>query len=442
MIAVFNGLSFLFAWAYALVFFIILRTFLPMRKPLPLQLFAFVICGYLSDAIIYSNDLAGLFGTMLGFFIYVLVFYHGTLMEKVSVVLVFYPALIAINYLMLDTGGRLFKMLTGATYDDTMHSSQLLLTSTALHTFTVFLRLLFWVLAWFILRRFLAKIASHLNARTWLIIDMLMMASFVAIFTIIYFMPEDTGIVYPICGAAIFSSFGCMYLASYIYGSMQTAHRAQAMATQLDYVQARIQDEARVRSIYHDLKNHLLLFENGGSGDTQAMAKTLRAQIEGYEDYQHTGNEFLDVILRDKAQQARAKHIDFHAMVRFEAGDFIAPLDVSTIFGNALDNAIEASEKLPEEERLITIKAGTSHGMLVIRVENNMAEEGLPVGAATTKNDVFLHGFGLTNIRRAVENYDGELSVKAENGVFRLSAVMPLPDMDGQREFAFHRNLT
>jgi len=61
------------------------------------------------------------------------------------------------------------------------------------------------------------KIPSHLNIKTWLIIDMLILASFVAIFNIIYFMPENTAIVYPICGASIFFQFrvyvsGSLYL--------------------------------------------------------------------------------------------------------------------------------------------------------------------------------------------------------------------------------------
>lgn len=426
MIAALNGVSFLLAWAYAFVFFLLLRTFLPMRGPLALQILAFVICGYLSDSIIYSNDLAGLWGTMLAFFIYVLIFYRGSLMEKVSVVLVFYPALIAINYLMLDTGGRLFKILTGATYEEMIASPTLSLISTSIHTLSLFLRLLFWVLAWLILRRFLARIASHLDTRTWLIIDMLMMASFVAIFTIIYFMPEDTSIVYPICGAAIFSSFGCMYLASYIYGSMQTAHRVRVMETQRDYFQARIADEARVRSIYHDLKSHLLLLEQGATPQAQAMARDLRGQIEGYEDYLHTGNEFLDVIVSDKARKARQKGIDFNAVVHFEEGGFIAPLDISTIFGNALDNAIEACEKLPEAERLITLKAGARHGMLIIRCENSMDAASLPESGRTSKEDAFLHGFGLTNMRHAVEKYGGTMNVQPEGSVFKLHIIIPL----------------
>lgn len=427
MIRFFEILSFLLAWGYTAVFFLILKSFLPLRKNMVLKVIAFLVCAYLADSIIYSNDTGSLFGTMLLFFLYVLLFYRGTFMEKLSVMLVFYPALIAINYLMLDTGGRLFKIITQASYEETLQSPSLMLIGTAIHTVSLLLRLLFWIGAWLVLRRFLKKIPSHLNIKTWLIIDMLILASFVAIFTIIYFMPENTAIVYPICGASIFSSFGCMYLAAYIYDSMQTAYRVQQMETQRDYYKERIAEEERVRSIYHDLKNHLLVMESRQNvAETRQMAETLRSQIADYEDYVHTGNEFLDIILKDKAAKAREKQIDFSALVDFKGMDFIEPLDISTIFGNAIDNAMEASERLPEDQRLITVKAERVRDMLIITVENNTLLGTQPADG-TTKKDRFVHGFGIPNIKKAVEKYDGQCSFRQEDGTYLLKILIPIP---------------
>ena len=427
MIHLFEALSFLLAWGYTAVFFLILKAFLPLRKPLILKVIAFLVCGFLADSIIYSNDPGSLFGTMLLFFLFVLLFYRGTFMEKLSVLLVFYPALIAINYLMLDTGGRLFKLVTGASYEDTLQSPKLALISTAIHTASLLLRLLFWIGAWLVLRRFLEKIPSHLNTKTWLIIDMLILSSFVAIFTIIYFMPEQTAIVYPICGASIFSSFGCMYLAAYIYDSMQTAYRVQQMEIQRDYYKERIAEEERVRAIYHDLKNHLLVMESRqNTEETRQMAQTLRSQIADYEDYVHTGNEFLDILLKDKAARAREKKIDFSALVDFKGMDFLEPLDTSTIFGNAIDNAMEASEQLPEEDRLVTVKAERVRDMLLITVENN-TPPGTPSTGGTTKSDRFVHGFGIPNIKKAVEKYDGQCSFRPKGGTYLLKILIPIP---------------
>ncbi len=428
MIRFLEIISFLLAWGYSFVFFLIIKTFLPLRRNWFVKIAAFLVCGYLADSIIYSNDLGSLLGTMVLFFVYILVFYRGTLMEKVSVLLLFYPALIAINYLMLDVGERIFFAVTQATYEEAIQSPRLMLISTLLHTLSLLLRLLFWIGAWLILRKCLSKIVSRLNNRMWLIVDMLILASFVAIFTIIYFMPEEVAVIYLICGASIFSSFGGMYLASYICEAMQTAYQVQELEMQRNYYKDRIKDEERVRRIYHDMKNHLLLLQ-AQTGNGQAVQKSiqeLQEQIQEYENYHYTGNEFLDIIIRDKAKLAQEKKIDFNAVIAFEDGAFIELLDLSTIFGNALDNAIEASERLPEERRLITVRANRIRDMLVIIVENNAATD-LSVAEETTKEDTFIHGFGIPNIQKAVERYNGSCSMKAENEMFSLKILIPIP---------------
>lgn len=196
---------------------------------------------------------------------------------------------------------------------------------------------------------------------------------------------------------------------------------------QYAYYSDKLKDEERIRSIYHDLKNHLLVMESRqNTEETRRMAETLRSQIAGYEDYVHTGNEFLDIILKDKAAKAREKQIDFSAMVDFHGIDFLEPLDISTIFGNAIDNAIEASENLPEYKRLITVKAERVRDMLIITVENNTAP-GNHLVEGTTKKDRFVHGFGIPNIKKAVEKYSGQCSFQQEERMYRLKILIPIP---------------
>nr|WP_288570347.1 ATP-binding protein [uncultured Sellimonas sp.] len=196
---------------------------------------------------------------------------------------------------------------------------------------------------------------------------------------------------------------------------------------QYAYYQDKQKDEERIRSIYHDMKNHLIVMENRqNSEETRQMAETLRSQIADYEDYVHTGNEFLDIILKDKAAKAREKQIDFSAMVDFHGIDFIEPLDISTIFGNAIDNAIEASENLPEYKRLITVKAERVRDMLLITIENN-TPPGNHLTEGTTKKDRFVHGFGIPNIKKAVEKYSGQCSFQQEESVYRLKILIPCP---------------
>ncbi len=194
---------------------------------------------------------------------------------------------------------------------------------------------------------------------------------------------------------------------------------------QYAYYQDKLKDEERIRSIYHDMKNHLLVLEGSqGTEATRQMAQELRSQIADYENYIHTGNDFLDIIIRDKAEKAREKHIDFSAFIDFSGVDFIEPLDISTLFGNGIDNAIEASEKLPEEQRVILVKAGKVQDFVSILIENNCSDE-VHTEGHTTKADKFLHGFGISNMKKAAEKYSGTCTTTQENGKFTLKILLP-----------------
>ena len=208
------------------------------------------------------------------------------------------------------------------------------------------------------------------------------------------------------------------------------------MKVQYQYYEERLKDEQRVREIYHDMKNHLLVLqaqlkESGNTDnqrkkqETEKMILKLQNEVSAYGNYIQTGNAFLDVILKDKMAQAKEKQIDFLAEIDFSKGGFIEGLDISTIFGNAFDNAIEACIKLPEEERMITVKTGVRNHFFLILIENSAKD----FSETTTKEDDFLHGFGKKNIQKSVEKYQGSCQKNYENGIFSLSILFPLQNI-------------
>lgn len=197
---------------------------------------------------------------------------------------------------------------------------------------------------------------------------------------------------------------------------------------QYAYYQDKLKDEERIRSIYHDMKNHLLVLQRQiNSLETAEMVEKLQSQVAMYEDYEHTGNDILDIILKEKSETAREKHIALSVTADLNGVDFIEPLDVSTIFGNGLDNAIEASEKLPEEQRAILVKAGRVQNFFSVLIENSCLQNREYTKQRTTKSDDFLHGFGISNMRKAAEKYDGQLTIKCENEKFTLKILIPIP---------------
>ena len=205
---------------------------------------------------------------------------------------------------------------------------------------------------------------------------------------------------------------------------MQIAQLQQQFA----YYQEKLKDEEKVRSVYHDMKNHLLVLQRQiNSPETAEMVEKLQSQVAMYEDYEHTGNDILDIILKEKSETAREKHIALSVTADLNGVDFIEPLDVSTIFGNGLDNAIEASEKLPEEQRAILVKAGKMQNFFSVLIENNCLQDSGNTKSRTTKTDDFFHGFGISNMRNAAEKYGGQLTTKCESGKFLLKILLPIP---------------
>ncbi|MDE7328085.1 MAG: ATP-binding protein, partial [Lachnospiraceae bacterium] len=82
---------------------------------------------------------------------------------------------------------------------------------------------------------------------------------------------------------------------------------------------------------------------------------------------------------------------------------------------------------LPREQRVILVKAGEIQKFFVILIENNCEEENKDIKKRTAKQDDFLHGFGISNMRKAAGKYGGWVTTKCENGKFTLKILIPVP---------------
>ena len=192
------------------------------------------------------------------------------------------------------------------------------------------------------------------------------------------------------------------------------------------------QRDEDVRRLHHDMKNHLLAIEKmAGSGDCRVTEYIgeLAGALEPYESLVETGNELLNGILSEKQALARTKEIDLEIQADCSGLKAVSDMDLCTIFGNALDNAIEACEKVePAEERVIRVRTESLAGQTFITFMNSCTgtvtmENGLP---QTTKKDKNMHGIGIRSIRRALEKYGGTLRMKSEPDRFTLTVMIPM----------------
>ncbi len=127
----------------------------------------------------------------------------------------------------------------------------------------------------------------------------------------------------------------------------------------------------------------------------------------------------------DKNLRCRKNGIKFTCMADGAALDFIAPSDLYSLLGNAIDNAIESVERESEENRMITLKTERRGELLSIHLENYSSVEprfknGLPL---TTKGDKAHHGFGTQSMRYIAEKYGGTLKMSYDDKYFILDVL-------------------
>ncbi len=428
MISFLGFSSFSLIWAYHFLFLWILHIFIPLRKHPAVRILALWCSSYISGVIVYAHDLANILLSLWGLMLFLAVFHQGKLLEKLTAVFIFYPIMISVNFLMYDVSGKIFFAVANAPAEHEDWTYSVRLANAGIYAAACLARLLFWLGIYWFLRKPLKEIRLNLTANMWLIVDSIIVVSTIGCFTAIYFTTGESAVIYPLCITAVFSSLGCVCLVAYMSDAMQNAYQLKTLKMRQEYYQDKMKEEERVRAIYHDMKNHLLVLENSrGSEKAGQLARKLRSQIADYEDYVHTGNEFLDIILKDKAEKARKRQIDFSAAVEFHGIDFIEPLDLSALFGNGIDNAMEASEKLPEEQRTILLKAGRVQNFVSVLIENCCVPQEGGKNRRTSKGDEFLHGFGISNMQKTAEKYGGQLTARRESDKFILKILIPVP---------------
>lgn len=181
----------------------------------------------------------------------------------------------------------------------------------------------------------------------------------------------------------------------------------------------------------HDLKHQVAAMRTMESSERREQyLREIEDSVHIYDCIVKTGNETLDTVLTEKSLLCEAGEITIHCVADGAQMDFLDPVDLYTILGNALDNAMEAVKAFEEREmRIIDVLIHVRQRFLVIAVTNPLKEpltfrEGLPV---SQKPQNGYHGYGMRSIRHTVHKYGGEMVVKAENGCFSLRLMIPLP---------------
>ncbi|MGB8454694.1 MAG: GHKL domain-containing protein [Anaerocolumna sp.] len=197
---------------------------------------------------------------------------------------------------------------------------------------------------------------------------------------------------------------------------------------QVQYYQAKKENENEIIKIHHNLKNYLLYFKDNMRTDVRDIDKLLES-LKKFETFVPTNNDILDTLINEKYMEASHKNIEVTCSIDFSKGNFMDPLDICDIFGNLFSNAIEACEKIEDcNKRYIDIKAKVMRNFLVIKVVNSMADQIniLNNYVKTTKLNKKYHGIGLLSIKESVKKYGGNVNITSANNEFSVNILIPV----------------
>ena len=175
---------------------------------------------------------------------------------------------------------------------------------------------------------------------------------------------------------------------------------------------------------FHDLKyyiNHHLKDEKN--------IDELNHCLNIYDSVYHTENETLDVVLTEKKMLCDSKKIQFSCIADGKLLNGLSASDIYSLFSNAIDNAIEYLDCIPnEDKKFIDVNIKRIHNMIKIQVENLVMEEpeivdGFP---KTTKQDKENHGYGTRSMYYIVKKYGGTINFEVHEGIFCVDILIPL----------------
>ena len=198
----------------------------------------------------------------------------------------------------------------------------------------------------------------------------------------------------------------------------------QAEIVERDY-QALRRTYADNAKLYHDLHNHIeAIYQCLIQGDTKEAVRyceDLRTPVRQISQTVWTGDKALDYLISSKMALAGQEQVKTKVNIEYPHNTNIRSVDLTTILGNLLDNALEAAKTAPEGLRFLNLTIRRINAMLIIKVENGYGDTPVQENGKllTSKKDKAFHGWGLKSVQTAADRYDGTIRTDYKDHVFQ-----------------------
>lgn len=236
-------------------------------------------------------------------------------------------------------------------------------------------------------------------------------------------------------GLSLFAVAVSVFGMDRIYVEQKKAEQFQVQAAVYHMLGEQYSQAERLR---HDLKNHV--FALRGLWEEQAWEK-LGDYLKRMEDSarfgageEATGNRVVDALLYQKRQLAEEKGIHWECDVRIPKQCSVSEFDLCVLFGNLLDNAVEACERLQgkgkaqeqEVQPFIRVRAQAVKSCFLLDIKNSMDAEEKQARGSAKKESAQGHGIGLLNVSDVVSRYNGVMNTEVQGVLFMVSVLLPL----------------
>lgn len=390
-------------------FYRILGSFLETKRFLPLRILTAVLCAVVVTMIIFPNDWFNITVNFPLFFGILLIGFKGKIIVKVSMVLLFFPIIIGINFLQMDMTGRL--IISRISNQDSFLANL----SWIMSLVSV---LGFWFLFWKLLRRQGERIAGILDKRSWLLLDVICLASLTAVVSSVYFTPRETYKVWLCMLACVVTNIGSIRMVFYLADSIRSEMEKKNLKLQKNYYEELETNQREIRKFRHDMNNHFgvaaQLLEEGRDKDAREYFRQLSGQMSS-KGRVFCKNSIVNAVLNAGYNKAVSNNIDCFFHIEIDELLFMDDIDICTLFSNTLDNAIEACMQIKDaRKRNISVKARcTANGYFSYEIknfkENNVLEK--KGRYRSGKKEEKCHGFGIENVRDVVKRYQGTMEI-------------------------------
>ena len=182
-----------------------------------------------------------------------------------------------------------------------------------------------------------------------------------------------------------------------------------------------------VQKLKHDMKHKLhelyYLVENSDGHELSEKIGAMCKEFEQIDEKQYSDNPIVDSVLRIKFGRAKVRGIKVETSIRIPKQMQLDHGDIGVLYGNLVDNAVEACSKVPEGQRFVKIENKYQSGILLLVITNSKTGK-KNKSLKTTKKDNIRHGHGVQSVRKVIEKYNGTVSFTDKGDIFEVSAML------------------